>query len=369
MMKKFTLGVVDMQEKVYSNSNNDKEIHILSSINDPLLDFKHQLSAILDAWRQVAETEYVKPVFQRFYLSDIANQAEAVQDAIIGHEYPASMIQQAPANGTKIALWAIYMTNAQTKKLEDGLFQVTSGYGCFYWSTCMTDPEGTPEEQTDKIMRRYIRQLEDNNMTLAQNCLRTWFYVNDIDNNYHGMVVARNKVFSEQGLTSDTHFIASTGIGGRTANMHALVTMEALAVSGVDSSRIHYLYALDRLNRTSEYGVSFERGTFIDMSSCRKVFISGTASIDNKGRIVFEKDVLGQAKRMMGNIEALLKEGGCCLGDVQEAVVYLRDLADYQILKNFFDVEYPDFPHLIVLAHVCRPGWLIETECMAMKYK
>jgi hypothetical protein len=63
-MKKFTLGVVEMQEKVYSNSNNDKEIHILSNINDPLLDFKHQLSAILDAWRQVAETEYVKPVFQ-----------------------------------------------------------------------------------------------------------------------------------------------------------------------------------------------------------------------------------------------------------------------------------------------------------------
>ena len=195
-MKKFTLGIVDMQQKAYSNSNNDKEIHILSSINDPLQDFEHQLSAILDAWRQVAETESVKPVFQRFYLSDIANQAEAVQDAIIGHEYPASMIQQAPANGTKIALWAIYMTNAQTKKLEDGLFQVTSGYGSFYWSTCMTAPEGTPEEQTDKIMRRYIRQLEDNDMTLAQNCLRTWFFVNDIDNNYHGMVVARNKVFS-----------------------------------------------------------------------------------------------------------------------------------------------------------------------------
>ena len=197
MMKKFTLGIVDMQQKAYSNSNNDKEIHILSSINDPLQDFEHQLSAILDAWRQVAETESVKPVFQRFYLSDIVNQAEAVQNAIIGHEYPASMIQQAPANGTKIALWAIYMTNAQTKKLEDGLFQVTSGYGSFYWSTCMTAPEGTPEEQTDKIMRRYIRQLEDNDMTLAQNCLRTWFFVNDIDNNYHGMVVARNKVFSE----------------------------------------------------------------------------------------------------------------------------------------------------------------------------
>ena len=26
----------------------------------------------------------------------------------------------------------------------------------------------------------------------------------------------------------------------------------------------------------------------------------------------------------------------------------------------------PDLPHLIVLAPVCRPGWLIETECIAV---
>jgi enamine deaminase RidA (YjgF/YER057c/UK114 family) len=82
---------------------------------------------------------------------------------------------------------------------------------------------------------------------------------------------------------------------------------------------------------------------------------------------VFEKDIIGQAERMIGNIEALLDEAGCGLEDVQEAVVYLRDPADYQTVRNFFEKNHPDFPHIIVLAHVCRPGWLIETECMAIR--
>jgi enamine deaminase RidA (YjgF/YER057c/UK114 family) len=365
LVRKFDLGAVNLQQTTYSDNDGNKEIHALASINDTMMDFEHQLAAIHDAWAQVAAAENVKPAFLRIFFSDIANQEGSVLKSFEGHTFPISMIQQAPANGTKIAMWAVYLTGAETKMLDNGLFEVKSGHGRFYFAASMTDPEGTSEEQADKIMRRYIRQLGDMNMTLADDCQRTWFYVNDIDNNYHGMVVARNKVFAEERLTTETHFIASTGIGGRSANPHALVTMDAVAIPGLGSSKIHYLYAPERLNRTSEYGVSFERGTALDLDGQRKIFISGTASIDNKGKVVFEKDILGQADRMIGNIEALLKEAGAGLGDVQEAVVYLRDPADYQIVKNFLDTRYPDFPHIIVLAHVCRSGWLIETECMA----
>lgn len=111
-------------------------------------------------------------------------------------------------------------------------------------------------------------------LTLAGNCQRTWFYVNDIDNQYAGMVKARNDLFVTQGLTSDTHFIASTGIAGRTAMPQSLVTMDALAYKPMASHQIQYLYASDHLNRTSEYGVSFERGTALTLGDRRQVFIS-----------------------------------------------------------------------------------------------
>ena len=32
-----------------------------------------------------------------------------------------------------------------------------------------------------------------------------------------------------------------------------------------------------------------------------------------------------------------------------------------------FNHRFPDIPKVIVLAPVCRPGWLIEMECMATK--
>ena len=61
----------------------------------------------------------------------------------------------------------------------------------------------------------------------------------------------------------------------------------------------------------------------------RHVFISGTASIDRYGEIVHAGDVIKQTSRMIENIEALLKEADATLNDIMQAVIYIRDTADY----------------------------------------
>ena len=71
-------------------------------------------------------------------------------------------------------------------------------------------------------------------------------------------------------------------------------------------------------------------------------------------------------ERMMENISALLQEGGASIDDIMQAIVYLRDPADYVEVDRYIRSNYPHLPHLIVLAPVCRPGWLIETECIAI---
>ena len=48
-------------------------------------------------------------------------------------------------------------------------------------------------------------------------------------------------------------------------------------------------------------------------------------------------------------------------------IVYLRDIADYPIVRDLMEQQFPDVPKVIVLAPVCRPGWLIEMECMGVK--
>ena len=192
-------------------------------------------------------------------------------------------------------------------------------------------------------------------------------FVNDIDLNYGGVVRARNQVFFTQGLTQNTHFIASTGIGGRQQDPNVLSQMDNYAIAGVKPEQIHYLYAPTHLNRTSDYGVSFERGTYVDYADRRHVFISGTASINNKGEVMYAKDVEQQTRRMWENVEALLAEAECTFDDVCEMIVYLRDIADYDLVSALYQERFPGKPVVIVHAPVCRPGWLVEMECTAVK--
>ena len=175
---------------------------------------------------------------------------------------------------------------------------------------------------------------------------------------------ARNEVFLHQGLTRDTHFIASTGIAGRNADPSLCVQLDTYAVTGLVPEQVHHLYASTHLNRTYEYGVSFERGTYVDYGDRRQVFISGTASIDNRGQIVHAGDIRQQTERMWENVEALLKEAGMNYDDIGQMIVYLRDPGDYQTVERLFNARFPNMPRVTVLAPVCRPGWLIEMECM-----
>ena len=119
--------------------------------------------------------------------------------------------------------------------------------------------------------------------------------------------------------------------------------------------------------RLTKYGVSFERGTCVKYGDRRQVFISGTASINNKGEVVHPGDIRLQTHRMWENVEVLLQEAECTFDDLAQMIVYLRDTADYQIVKQLFDERFPQIPKVILLAPVCRLGWLIEMECIATK--
>ncbi|MBR7125493.1 MAG: hypothetical protein IKC86_02665, partial [Prevotella sp.] len=309
-----------------------------------------------------------RQVFKRYYLSDAANQSDSLYEWENDcADCAISVVQQPPLNGTKIALWAYLLTDVQTRANESGLFEVRHGAYRHLWNGSAHNLAANSEYQTRLLFNEYIMQLAAEGCTLRDNCVRTWFFVNDIDLNYGGVVRARNQVFFTQGLTRDTHFIASTGIGGRGADQNVLSQMDNYAVSGLTPGQMWFLYAPTHLNRTSDYGVSFERGTAVDYGDRRHVFISGTASINNKGEVVHTGNIVKQTERMLENVEVLLREADCSFADVGQMSVYLRDTADYHVVNRIFAERFPDTPYVIVYAPVCRPGWLIEMECMAVK--
>lgn len=346
------------------------EYHLMISVTDPLLPFGSQLSNLEKGYVQAVQEELggkAAAVFRRYFLSDAANQADLVMESECENSFCAlSIVQQPPLNGTKIALWTYLQTNMHIQVHSSGLFEASHNGYRHFWNGSACNKAANAEYQTRLLLNEYVWQLSEQHCSLAAHCLRTWFFVQNVDVNYASVVKARKEAFITQNLTEKTHYIASTGIEGRHADPQVLVQMDTYAVQGLQPEQIRYLYAPTHLNPTYEYGVTFERGTAVTYGDRRHIFISGTASIDNRGEIVYPGDVRQQTERMMENIAALLHEAEASLSDISQAITYLRDPADYATVKAFFDERYPDFPHLIVLAPVCRPGWLIETECMAV---
>ena len=352
----------------FDNGTAVKEYHVMIHVNSSRLPYTTQLEAVMNAYNSLIEgpMKGAQAVFKRYFLSDAANQADEIIVSDVT-DCAKSIIQQAPLDGTKVALWVYLMTDVQTGLSQSGLYEVRHGDFRHLWNGSAHNMAANSEYQTRLLFNEYNMQLIEEGCTLEANCIRTWFFVNDVDLNYGGVVRARNQFFFTQGLTVRTHFIASTGIGGRQQDPNVLSQMDNYAIAGVKKEQIHYLYAPSHLNRTSDYGVSFERGTYVDYADRRQVFISGTASINNKGEVMYPKDIVKQTHRMWENVEALLAEADCTFDEVGEMVVYLRDTADYDLVKEMYEERFPGKPYVIVHAPVCRPGWLIEMECMAVK--
>ncbi|MDE5880552.1 MAG: hypothetical protein K2H60_02380 [Muribaculaceae bacterium] len=342
-----------------------REVHTIIRPASPSESFSAQLICLQKGVKAVAEKigRRLRPVFMRWFLSDAANQAHCIPDSF---KCATSIIQQSPLDGTKVALWVIYKEEADFKEVSPGIWKNGNGE---LWIGDMPVSATDSFTMTTEYLEQLDKTLNRFGASLADNCLRTWFMVRDIDVNYKGVVKGRNEVFSSKGLTYASHFIASTGINGVSADPFRTVAFNAYADTSVKPSQIRYLHGSTHLNPTAEYGVAFERATAVDYTDRRHIFVSGTASINNRGEIVYPGDVAKQTHRMLENIEVLLKEGGAEWKDVAHLIVYLRDIADYHTVERIFRKRFPEVPTVIVLAPVCRPGWLVETECMAITTK
>lgn len=344
------------------------EFHLLISVARAGLSFEQQLEQIQATyrhWLEREEADGVQALFKRYFLSDAANQFRQVEQSEDG-ACPYSVVQQAPSNGTKVALWCYLQRGMYIGTDHNGWLTASHNGYRHHWCAGLHAKANNSEFQTRLLLEEYVTLLHSHQCTLKDNCLRTWLFVQNVDVNYAGVVKARRELFMTQGLTKETHYIASTGIEGRHADPAVYVQMDGYAVEGLQPKQVRYLYAPAYLNPTYEYGVTFERGTAVTYGDRKHLFISGTASIDNRGEILFPGHIEQQARRMMENIQALLEEADATIGHIVQAITYLRDPADYTAVKGFFARHYPQLPLLIVQAPVCRPGWLIETECMAI---
>lgn len=335
--------------------------------SDKCGDVAMQVDSIRQAIEQIEKETETIAFFVRFHLSDIATQANCVKEAFAGKKCAVSIVGQPPMPLSKVQAIAMFESDIEITAVDANTIKVSNGSEECYWTTRLVDPHDDSYKQTHHQLQQYEKFLADNGMNIADNCVRTWFFVRDIDRNYGGVVVGRRENFLLNGLTPDTHYIASTGIEGKHEDHNVLSVLDAYAVKGISPDKMQILYAAENMNKTIEYGVTFERGVCVHHSAgYKQVYISGTASIDTKGEVLHVGDIKGQVRRMTENVGALLKEAGCNWNDISQATVYLRDIADYECAYNELSKIMTDKQFIVVQAPVCRPAWLIEMEAIAI---
>ena len=344
-----------------------EEVHAMLHVEPRCELFEGQVARIQQAEKILLGMEDVQGasiVFKRYFLSDATNQVPVIQE---NDACTVSYIQQPPLDGSKVAVWLYLQKGTEVVPMNNSTVVRHNGYQHVWTFGLMDSTSETSYMQTWQTLFIYIDILKLFQATLEKNCVRTWFFVRDVDTQYGGLVKSRRECFVEQGLTPETHYIASTGIGGTPSDPKALVQLDSYAMTGFEPEQQRYLYGLSHLNRTIEYGVTFERATLMQYGDRNHVYISGTASINNKGEVMHVGNVQQQTLRMWENVETLLNEGGMSYDDVMQIIVYLRDSADYEMVKRMFEQKFPHIPTVFTLAPVCRPTWLIEMECMAVK--
>lgn len=361
---------IDAAAARFVGASGVEEWHVTVRLHDSA---PSQAGDLLRAWQETLESLGIpisSTVMKRIFCEDPARQAGDLRNLFASRPGALSIIGQAPLGHAGPALWSQHIidsVSALDTAGGGGCFQCQRGSIRHLWLCGMQASWHTgAADQTSAILRIQDDFLRSHGMNLHDHVLRTWWFVRDIDHHYQGLVDARRKAFDAHHLTRDTHYIASTGIGGNPPDPAATVMLDSYAVGGISPGQISYLSAPDYLGPTHHYGVTFERATAISYADRRHIFLSGTASIDPAGRIVNPGDVIGQFTRTLENINALLADGGASMDDLAMILVYLRDPRDGPGIEKLLRQRFTHLPMILLHAPVCRPGWLVEIEGIAM---
>jgi enamine deaminase RidA (YjgF/YER057c/UK114 family) len=193
--------------------------------------------------------------------------------------------------------------------------------------------------------------------------VRTWIYLRDIGRDYVAFNQGRRRFFQSAGMT---RFPASTGIEAALADSDSPLAMDLYAVGGAGQATVEAMNAAP-MGEASAYGSFFARGAVVRELGQEIAFLSGTASIDQRGQVVAPGDGKGQLRRMFANAAGVLGQAGLGLADAVSVTAYLQQA---RLLPEFRRAAQAaglpaSTPTAIVVADICRPEWLCEIELVA----
>ncbi|HNS22437.1 MAG TPA: Rid family hydrolase [Sedimentisphaerales bacterium] len=229
------------------------------------------------------------------------------------------------------------------------------------------DAKASRPEQAAAVFHQMDVLLEDADMTFGD-VLRTWFYNDNILGWYRDFNGVRNKFFQEKKVYEGL-LPASTGIGGR--NLLGAALLSGLIAIKTDNQDVTAFEVPSPMQSPApQYGSSFSRAVELEQPDLRRLYVSGTASIDEHGKSVFLDDAPAQVRQTMEVVQAILRSRDMDWGDVTRSLAYFKRAKDAPLFNRYCDENgVPSFPAIIVENDVCRDELLFEIEVDAVVAK
>lgn len=217
-------------------------------------------------------------------------------------------------------------------------------------------------EQVERMFDKSVPMLEAHGSRFSE-VLRTWCYLDEIDRDYDQFNKSRNEFFERHQVQ---RLPASTGIRAGLYPSGTLCSFDLYTLLNPEGVPIEIMHT-PTLNEADDYGSAFSRGMKVVLPEKTVLYISGTASIDERGATVHLEDVEKQLQRMLLNIQELLKPHDSSFADVVQVITYLKRASDYPTFQAIWeDWGLAGLPNTVVDAGVCRPELLCEMEAIAI---
>ncbi len=220
------------------------------------------------------------------------------------------------------------------------------------------------EQQAQATFERMIPALAEAGMNLGH-IVRTWLYMDRILEWYDDFNEVRTEFFTKHNVF-DGIVPASTGIGVANASGAAMVA-DVLAIDPKTSDVKIAMVDSPLQGAAWEYGSSFSRGVEVAVPDCRKLYISGSASITPDGATAHVGDIEKQIALTMDVVEGILKARNMGWGDTSRAIAYFKDIKDAPFYHAYCRTHnLPPFHVSLAHADVCRDDLLFELELDAI---
>ena len=235
---------------------------------------------------------------------------------------------------------------------------------CYMLRVLPEDDAVHPHEQTRSVFEKAHAILSDCGGGFSDT-VRTWLFADDILSWYDQLNKARNQFFEQHDIYHKL-VPASTGVG--TSNVHGKhLATQVLAVRSKNGAMRPSSVASPLQCPALDYKSSFSRAVKLDRPDHRRLYISGTASIDMEGKTAHVGNTAAQIDLTMRVVEAILERAGMDWSNAVSSLVYFKDRRDFGLFDAYCRGRSMKIQHIKIQADVCRDDLLFEIEVDAVR--